>query len=362
MAVCLSPNGGTVHAEKAPPTRLLIGTTDGISILERRSPGAEWKKTGQLLKGSHISSVHQETMRGGLFAGVHGNGLYASMDGGQNWELKVYGLKHPHVYTVNSVQRNGDLVLYAGTEPAHLYQSTDYGESWEELPALSSVPGTEKWTFPAPPHEAHVKQLTFDPRDDRVIFACVEQGGLFKSTDAGQSWHEVTGYSGPQDIFYNDCHRLVCRPANPDELYMTSGDGLYNSRDGGRTWEHLTDSTWRIGYPDGLLISPFDDQELFMSGASVSPVQWRDLHHASSTIARSHDGGRHWEVLESGLPKDMKANIEAMCMATWSDGFALFAGTTDGTVFYSEDSGESWSRIASGLPAVSKVGHYRHLQ
>ena len=82
---------------------------------------------------------------------------------------------------------------------------------------------------------------------------------------------------------------------------------------------------------------------------------------ADPTVARSRDAGRSWEILER-FPKSLRGNIEAMCMAAWSNSFGLFAGTTDGEVFFSEDEGENWSRIATGLAPVSKVGHYQQVR
>ena len=77
--------------------------------------------------------------------------------------------------------------VYAGTEPADLHRSYDLGKTWHELSSLTDVPNTEKWTFPPPPHIAHVKNVIFDPRDASVIYAAVEQGALLKTTDAGAS-------------------------------------------------------------------------------------------------------------------------------------------------------------------------------
>ena len=46
--------------------------------------------------------------------------------------------------------------------------------------------------------------------------------------------------------------------------------------------------------------------------------------------------------MEQGLPEQIRGNIEAMLMNVWHDGLALFAGTTDGDVFYSDDEGNQW--------------------
>lgn len=360
MIACLSPNGRTMYEEADAPTELLVGTTGGIAKLERRGKGSEWKVAGRTLEKSHISSIYLETKQRGLFAGVHGGRLYRSMDGGKTWEPKAQGISVEHVFTVNSTLRDGKVVLYAGTEPAHLFVSEDYGENWRELPALRNVPMTEKWNFPAPPHQAHAKNINFDPRNPRVIFVGVEQGALLKSTDAGQSFTEITSYSSPQDEAYRDIHRCVLHPANPEEMYITGGEGLYHSLDGGKSWEHPVRRKSRIGYPDGLVILPRDDYVMFMSGAEHNPGTWRTSHFANAAIGRSRDRGNTWEILE-GTPRNMRDNYEALTMSVWPRGYSVFVGTTGGEVYATEDEGQTWDRIAAGLPSISKGGHFRNL-
>lgn len=358
MTVCLSPNGLTSYALEDAHTDVLVGTLDGIVRLEASDRGSEWTVTERALQGQHISSLLIEPTRGGYFAGVHGEGLYFSADRGHTWEPRMNGLTIKHVYSLASDEQDGHVVLFAGTEPAHLFQSTDYGETWEELPSLRQVPLADKWMFPAPPHTGHVKSVARDPRDHHTLFAGIEQGALLKSIDGGKTFRELDGYSRPDDDVYKDVHRVLLRPSNPDEVYMTGGMGLYYSADAGETWEHLTGRTFRIAYPDQLIFSPEDDRVLFMSGAEKDPGVWRTSHHANSTVLRSRDGGRTWEPANKGLPEQMRANVEAMSIATYPGGFSLYVATTDGDVFASHDGAESWSRIATGLAPVSKVGHY----
>jgi photosystem II stability/assembly factor-like uncharacterized protein len=217
------------------------------------------------------------------------------------------------------------------------------------------------WTFPAPPHAAHTKHITFHPADPDTLFVSVEQGGLFKSTDGGQSWEELGSYAKPTDRAYKDVHRCLLLPSDPTVMYITAGTGFYRSPDGGETWEQLTDRTYRIAYPDALLFSPLDDSVLFMAGSAGSPGRWPQTHDADAAIMRSRDGGRTFEVLAGGLPEHLRGNVEAMSVYRWADRFALFAATTDGDVFTSETGGDIWSQIASSLAPVSKVGHYRNL-
>lgn len=362
MTIALSPNGVNAYQEPVAPTRLLVGTQRGLSILERSGPGAAWRLVETVLAGSHVSSAMVLPHGQGVVVGAHTGGVFFSGDDGANWERRDHGITEEHVFSVKFQDLPGQLTLYAGTEPVRLFRSRDLGQHWEELASLRSVPNQEHWTFPPPPHTAHLKTMAFDRRAPSRYFVGVEQGALLLTEDDGATWRELDSYSKAEDDVYRDIHQVVPRPSNPDELDMTSGNGLYYSPDAGRTFEHLLDTHARIGYPDQLVFSPEDDRVLFVAGSRHAPGTWRESHQADATVLVSRDGGRTWQTAGQGLPAAMRANIEAMSLAAYPGGYSLFAGTTDGEVYGSDDRGESWSLIASGLGAVSKGGHYRNLQ
>lgn len=361
MNACMSPNGRNTYKGAEPITRLLVGTLDGIAILERDGAGASWRQAGKALEGKHISSILLEPKRGGIFAGVHDGSLYFSNDGGKTWSQRSKGINIDHVFSLGCQETNGQITLLAGTEPPHLFRSADYGESWQEVESARQVPGTEKWTFPAPPHTGHFKTYAFDSRDPNLVYAGVEQGAFLKSADGGRTWQEMAGYSKADDEVYRDVHQILLRPSNQDEVFMTGGCGLYRSPDQGQSWEHLTDRNFRIGYPDQLQFHPDDDRTMFMSGSAINPGRWRQSHDAEATVMRTRDGGKTWEAAGKGLPEHMRPNIEAMTLASWPNGFGLFIGDTDGDVYASEDGAQTWTKIASLAP-ISKGGHYHPLQ
>ncbi len=361
VTVCLSPNGPNVAELDAPPTRLLVATIRGVGVIERKDAGDDWTLAARALEQSHISSLAIVPGKPGIFAGAHSGGLFYS-DDGAHWEKRMNGLGIDHVYSLSCRKAGDEVSLYAGTEPASLFTSRDLGLNWTELPALRNMPGADKWTFPPPPHLAHTKSLTFDRRDPGCFYACVEQGALLKTTDGGASWRELDSYYRSDDKWYRDIHKLISMPSNPDELFMSSGMGLYHSTDAGETWEKLTDTNFRIAYPDHILLSPLDENTMIMSGSATDPSAWRKSHMAHSVVMTSRDRGRTWALSSKGFPETRRANIEAMCVASWPGGFSVFVGDTDGAVWSSEDSAQSWTLVANGLAPVSKAGHFRFLQ
>lgn len=361
MPVCLSPNGGAVSRSGGPAADLLVGTTQGIVHFGRAGDGS-YVENHRSLVGHHISSIAEDPASGLLFAGAHGRGgLFRSADGGLTWTERMEGMSHHHVFTVAVQQRPEGVVLYAGVEPPALYRSTDLADSWELLPALTDVPGTEKWTFPPPPHLAHAKNVAWHPSDPDTLYVCVEQGALLKSVDGGATFFELASYETDADKWYRDTHRIAIAASDPRRLYMTTGEGLYLSRDAGETWEHLQTRHDRVGYPDALFVDPDDQDVVYIGGAGDSPATWEQgkVGSANAAVIRSEDGGYTWKELDVGLPRPVHGNIEAIAFHSHPGGLQIFAGTAIGDVFVSDDGGDHWSQLAGGLPPVSKVHHYR---
>ena len=362
MAICLSIGGTTTYSEQSPVEEVLIGTVSGVWTI-KRDKSRQWAVAGHSLPGCHIHALVAEPTSGLFFAGVHKGTVYASGDHGQNWELRDQGLTQKNVYCLNYTNVDGKVKLYAGTEPAHLFESDDLGMTWNELGSLRSVPSMPNWTFPAPPNQAHVKNVAFDPTDPSTIYACVEQGGLFRSKDAGSTWEEIHGFDTdlpfemPEGSAPDDLHRILVRPSNPKRFYICGGFGLCHTADGGARWEHLTTPAMRIGYPDALLINPRNEDLMFMAGAVNNPRFWRDTHDANATIARSRDSGKTWSLLQNGLPLHMRAHVPAMALVVNGKTLELFAGTTDGEIFFSNNEGDDWTKIVNTSP-LSKAGHY----
>lgn len=361
MFICLSPGGDSLTGGETAKDKLLVGTVNGIFSFVKRDN--QWKQVETMLPQHHISAIVFEPSTQTLFAGTYGGAIFASGDLGKHWEQRNQGIVDKEIYSLACQQTGGRPRVYAGTQPAHLYYSDDLGKSWTELPGLRQVPGVEKWTFPGPPHQAHTKSISFHPDDPNIIHVAVEVGGFLRSTDGGKSWDVVSGVNP-------DAHRVLIPTSDPSKVYGTAPTtncgpevtaGFCVSADGGETWQSLTPRDFRIGYVDPFFVHPNDPHLLFVAGAKTGPGTWRKLHTADARVARSRDGGKTWDILGKGLPEHIRANIEGMAMDVWNGGYALFAGTTDGDIFYSDDEGEHWQTIIRGIGPVSKSHHHENL-
>jgi len=157
----------------------------------------------------------------------------------------------------------------------------------------------------------------------------------------------------------DDVHRTVINPLNPDQIYLTTGIGMYATADGGKTWEQRTDLHHEIGgYPDLLVLHPRQPELLFVASAQKGPGSWFQEHFAGSRISKSTNGGKTWEAVHNGFPDRLRTAFEAMCLEDWGESFSLFGATATGEVWCSDDGGEHWTEVLSGLAPISKGNHY----
>lgn len=351
MTIALSHGGTNIYPSPALSDDVLIGTIEGVVTIRRASGSSEWRVAHTGLDTCHISSIVIEPESGLVFAGAFHGGIFASGDGGRTWGARDHGLAENDVFSLAARHIGGRVRLFAGTEPAHLFISDDLGLRWEEVPSLRSVPSVPEWTYPGPPHVAHVKHVNFAPNDPRTLYVSVEQGALLKSADDGATWEDL-------GVPYEDIHRSVIDPRDPDRILVTGGRGLWVSTDGGKTWHHQTTPEHPIGgYPDQLVFRPSNPDWLVIAAGQKPPGMWQREGSSKSRISRSSDGGETWEVLGGDLPDYMERSVEAMCLEEAGDGIALTAATTGGDILRSEDGGDHWSTILTGL-AVAK-GHHR---
>lgn len=197
-----------------------------------------------------------------------------------------------------------------------------------------------------------------------TFFIGVNNGGVWKTTDAGRTWEPIfddqpTGSIGD----------VAVAPSNPKVIYvgsgeglqrpdLSTGDGMYRSSDGGKTWTHLgLSDAQQIG---GLAVDPKNADRVFVAalGHPYGPNETRGVY-------RSLDGGKSWgRVLykdqDTGAiqvtidPKDSKIVYAALWAARqgpWENG--RWQGPGSG-LFKSVDGGDTWKQLTKGLPTFAQ--------
>jgi photosystem II stability/assembly factor-like uncharacterized protein len=240
--ICRSDDGGKTWS---PQTNGMPETAATHILLDRRSPN-----TARV-----------------LYVTGFGRGVFKSMDGGQTWSLRNKGITQSEPFAWRLAQAsNGTLYLILArrsedgsigtTGDGALYRSADGAESWQSVPVPEGVNGPNglaidpndperlylaawgkkgkdsdsgggvfvsmdagaHWKQSGLPDE-HVYDVTIDPRNAAILFACGFESSAWRSSDRGATWTRLPGYN------FKWGHRVIPDPVRPEMIYITTFGG-----------------------------------------------------------------------------------------------------------------------------------------
>src|SRR5680860_369148 len=238
------------------------------------------------------------------YFGATGGGLWKTTDGGLNWDPVTDGqLNASSVGAVDVADSNPDIVYIGMGESEFrgnimqgdgIYKSIDAGKTWENIGLKDSQTVSRVRIHPTNPNIVYVSVLghPFGPNEER---------GVFKTTDGGESWNKVL-YKGPEA----GAADLIIDPNNPEVIYASiwqvyrkpwkmwgggGASGLFKSTNGGDTWIELSK---KPGMPEaplgkiGITVSPLDSNRL-----------WAIVEANDGGVFRSDDAGMTWIQINS---------------------------------------------------------------
>jgi hypothetical protein len=306
-----------------------VGTTSGMHVLR----DGELMPLG--LAGERVTAVHARRRDGVtvVLAGSYGNGLFRSDDDGRSWSRVEAGLTAPAFRCL--VFHEGELL--AGTEPGAIFRSADGGLSWSELEGFAALPGRERWFLPYSPRAGAVRGIH---ASGVRLLAAVEVGGLARSDDGGRTWvcepviadediHHVAGHPDDDDLLYASLGLASITFRERDRPQL---GGIARSRDGGRSWEKV-----ETDYTRAALI-PSTRPDLVVAGPA--PRVGR-----SGRIVVSSDGGDSWQPAAEGIETPMPDMVELFVESP--DGL-VWAICSQGRLLHAEPDEWIWR---SALPA-----------
>ncbi len=241
------------------PATFYFGGTGG-GVWRTEDGGSNWTNISDGFFGGSIGAVAvsewdpnviyvgggEKTVRGNV---SHGNGVWKSVDRGKTW--KHMGLKDSrHIPRIRIHPRNPDLIyvaalghLFGPNEMRGVYRSADGGQTWEKILFVSDFAGAV--------------DLLLDPTNPRIIYAgfwrvkrtpySLESGGkgsgLWKSTDGGDTWKEISRNKGlPQGR--TGIYGVTVSPVNANRVWAmveAEDGGLFRSENGGETWTKINE-------------------------------------------------------------------------------------------------------------------------
>jgi photosystem II stability/assembly factor-like uncharacterized protein len=333
-----------VTGSAARPQEYYMGTTGG-GVFKSTDGGDDWAPVSDKYFGGSIGAIAvsesnpdivyvgggEFPIRGNL---SHGDGVYKTTDGGKTW--RYMGLiETRHISKIKISPTNPDIVYVAAlgkvfeTGPDRgVYKSVDGGESWKKVLFRDDTTGAV--------------DLVMDPNNPDVLYAglwtayrrpwtMVSGGtgsGLFKSTDGGETWKEITRNPGlPKGLIGN--LGITVSPANSKRLYAiveADDGGVFRSDDAGATWTRVNAERklrQRAWYYSRIFADPKDE-----NGVYVLNVQFWKSTDGGRTFPRpyrSHHGDNHDLWIAPNNPQRMilgndgGAEVTVNGGRSWSD-------------------------------------------
>ena len=293
--------------------------------------------------------------------------LHSSDDFGRNWtHPERASVKFPEgtdatvkrIWQIHPGRADEPGTLYCGVEPAALFESRDAGENWALVRGLWEHPHRPRWQPGGGGLCLHT--ILPDPVNRRRITVAISAGGVYRSDDGGRTWQvrnqgiraEFMPDKYPE---FGQCvHKVVHHPSRPERLFLQNHWGLYRSDDAGDSWHDIAS-----GVPSDfgfcMAMHPHDADTVFI--LPIESDQFRCTPEGKLRVYRTRDAGRSWKPLTRGLPQKnaYETVVRDALAADTLDPAGVYFGTRSGKVFASRDGGGSWATLADGLPAVTCV-------
>jgi photosystem II stability/assembly factor-like uncharacterized protein len=303
-----------------------------------------------------------------VFAGtshfVFGTTIRVSDDLGNTWEQveasprysEDSGFKLNRIWQIGPGHQSQPNTLYAGVDEAGLFSSSDSGLTWQEVTGLSQHHTRSEW---APGNGGLcLHTILPDPTNPQRMWVGISAVGAFRTDDAGASWKACNDglpvlATGVQTTEVGRCvHKLVLDPRDHDTLYCQFHGGVFKSTDAADSWQPIESGLpSNFGFPMGVTANG----DLFV--IPLESDMQRHVKDGHLRVYRSRDGGASWVDTSRGLP-DQPHYVGVLRDAMSVDSLdpaGIYFGTSMGEVFFSPDSGENWSRLPGQFPRITSI-------
>ncbi|WP_104090932.1 glycosyl hydrolase [Arthrobacter sp. GMC3] len=349
-------------------TLLAVGTKKGL-WLGTSTDRAAFTFTGPHFLMHEIPSIGIDTRDGrtrilvGLRSEHWGPTVAHSDDLGATWQEPEHGaitfppdtetaLERVWQIQPDSAERPG--VVWAGCEPISVWKSVDGGEHFELNRGLWNHPHRTEWGAGFGGAAAHT--VLPSASDPTTIHVAMSTGGVYRSTDSGESWTARNRGIGadfmPEETpeFGQCVHKIARDPNNPDTLYAQNHGGVYRSDDNGDTWNSIA---------QGL---PTDFGFTILAHPSRSGTAWvvpikadieRIPPQGQLAVHRTDDAGASWQRFSAGLVEpDYNVVLRDAAAVDTLEPAGVYFGTRGGSVYASADEGEHFAEVLAHLPDV----------
>jgi photosystem II stability/assembly factor-like uncharacterized protein len=361
--------------------RVLVGTRKGAFVLTSDGQRQKWDVAGPFFGGWELyhlkgSPADPNRIYASQSSGWFGQQIQRSDDGGKTWNpvgnkfayasvpgthMWYDGTPHPwefkRVWHIEPSLTDPD-TAYAGVEDAGLFKTTDGGQTWNELKGLREHATGSAWQPGAGGLCLHT--IILDPANPQRIVIAISAAGAFRTDDGGETWKPinkglVSKYIPDPTAEVGHCvHHIAAHPSKPATLFMQKHWDVMRSDNAGDDWTKISGNL-PTDFGFVIDVNSHDPETIY-----VVPIKSDSEHYPPDgklRVFRSRTGGNEWEPLTKGLPQEncfVNVLRDAMAVDTL-DKCGVYFGTTGGQVYASADEGDTWTAIVRDLPPVVSI-------
>ncbi len=311
-------------------------------------PNLNWRSIGPYRGGRASSVTGVSNSDNTYYFGATGGGIWKTIDSGQNWRNISDGFFGGSIGAISASESDPN-ILYVGTgektvrgnvSPGYggFWKSDDAGETWKKMNLdIDQVQVGRIAIHPKNPDIVYIAIIG-------DLFKDSNKRGVYKSTDGGKSWRQVlfsNERSGAVDISIDKNNPRIIFASTwnirrtPYSLESGGeGSGLWKSTDGGETWKNISNNE---GLPSGIW---------GISGVSVSPVNSKKvfalIENKEGGLFRSDDGGSSWEKVNEDRNLRQRAWYYTRVYADTQNENRVYVMNV--SFWRSEDGGKSFDR------------------
>ncbi|MBY0225084.1 MAG: hypothetical protein K2Q28_04695 [Hyphomicrobium sp.] len=361
-------------------SRLFVSTRKGLFTVERGTD--QWAIRDVTFLGDNVTLTFTDPRDGTTYAaldhGHFGAKLHRSCATGweeiatpayppkpeDNDEQDMWGRPLPwstvRIWALAAGGPHEPGTIWCGTIPGGLFRSTDRGASWEIVQSLWNHPKRRQWMGGGADLPG-IHSILVDPRDHRWVTIGVSTGGLWFTSDGGESWSQrgegMRADHVPPELTHDpiaqDVHCLAQCPAAPERMWVQHHNGIFISDDAGRTFREIANAEpSAFGFP--VAVHP-DDPDTAWFAPEIKDEK-RIPVGGKLVLSRTRDGGKSFETLSKGLPQKHAYDVVYRHgLDVDSSGRKLAFGSTTGGLWISEDEGDSFAMLSHTLPPIYAV-------
>ncbi|MGH9775623.1 MAG: VPS10 domain-containing protein [Candidatus Acidiferrales bacterium] len=241
---------------------------------------------------------------------------------------------------------------YFGAATGGVWKTTNGGDTWE--PVFDHEGTSTIGAIALAPSDPSILWVGTGEQNNRQSSSWGD--GVYKSADGGKTWAHL-GLEATQHI-----GKILIHPTNPDVVYVAAlghlwgpnpERGLYRTSDGGKTWAKVLSINDDTGVVD-LAMDPVSPDTLYAAAYERRRTAWGYSGGGpGSAIYKTTDGGAHWTKLTKGLPDGDDGRIGLAVYPRNANIVYARIENKNGGIFRSEDKGETWTKMGSTNPRPS---------